>query len=146
MIEQYVRDFGMAAAMNVLAMFSGCLAGGCAMFDPGGSVRRGLEQAKIYEWREDGSFWVEGVGTQAERFTMIEGVLVMKGGEDGPVVDLEKSIITHYLTADPSAKVAGTAMGQALAASTEQIKASSQLIGDLVSTIVPLISPVPGPE
>lgn len=147
LIMQYVREYGMAALTSFLATFGGGLGTGCAMFDPGGQVRRGLEQAKIYEWRGDGSFWVEGKGTQTERFTMIQGSIKMKEGAEGePTIDWENSGIEYYLSADPSADVAGTAMGLALAASTEQVKVLSKTVDGLISAVIPLIAPVPNTE
>lgn len=127
----------------LLAAFVGCLPTGCAMFTPGASVRRGLEQSKLYEWRADGGFWVEGKGTQTEAFTMVQGDIKMKEGEDGkPVIDWDGSTVAYYLSADPNADVAGTAMGQAFAASTAQMGMLNQTIDTLLSIVGPLI-PVP---
>ena len=142
-----IRDrIVMAVLTSLLSGFGGCLGTGCAMFDPGGQVRRGLEQRKLYEWRDDGSFWVEGVGTQTERFTMIQGQIKMQTGPEGePVIDWENSLIEYYLAADPQADVAGNAMAQALTASTTQAEVFGKIIGDLMAIIAPLLAPVPVP-
>lgn len=123
----------------VVSLF--CLAlCGCAWTDPGGQVRRGLEQRTLKEWRADGGFWAEGVGTQTESYTMAQGHLVLN--EDG-TINTEKSVLEYYLKADPSADAAGTALGQALIASTEQAKAMSSVIESLASMVTPLLTPVP---
>lgn len=118
---------------------------GCAAFDPGGQTRRSLTQSKIYEWRKDGGFWVEGNGPQTERFTMMEGYLVFERDENEeivyddygePKIDWEKSYIAYYLHADPSADAAASTMNQALAASTQQITALSNMVGDLTKAVL----------
>lgn len=140
MLSQYFKEIGTGLLISLLAGFGGCLSTGCALLMPGESVRRGMEQSKIYEWRTDGGFWVEAKGTHTESFMMLEGELVMKEGDDGkPVVDFERSRVTHYLAADPNVDVAGTAMGQAFEASTAQMK----MFSDLVAGLMPLI-PIPG--
>jgi hypothetical protein len=121
----------------LLLVLSSCLA-----FDPGGQVRRGLGQKKIYEWKADGGVWVEGEGPQTESFTMMEGSIVI--GDDGEV-DWEQSRVTHYLRSDPSGRAAQGAMVAAFAASTEQTKAFSATVEKLVETIVPLLTPIPSP-
>lgn len=130
--------------LGLLTIFGGCLNGGCAILDPGGQVRRGLTQSKLYEWGEEGNFWVQGNGPQTERFTMAQGRIVMKEDPEGdPVVDWEKSAIEYFLTADPSADAAGTAMGQALTASTKQIEMLTGTVNKLLEAAIPLLAPVP---
>ncbi len=132
----------------ILAVFAIPVLAGCVAFDPGGQTRRSLTQSKIYEWREDGGFWVEGNGPQTERFTMIEGELAFLYNEDGTPakdengehkVDWANSHIAYYLHADPSADAAASTMNQALAASTQQITALSTMVGDLTKAVVPLL-------
>lgn len=133
--------------MIVRLMLTGWLMtlAGCGMMFPGLQVKDALSQRKIYEWREDGGFWVEGTGTQTERFTMMQGVIVMKTDGDGnEVVDLEKSQIEYYLKADPSADSAASALGAALQASTDQMRAMGETLNKIVDSVMPLLSPVPG--
>lgn len=135
--------FGVAA--SVLAVVTGCLPGGCALFtSPGEQIRQGMEQSTLKEWRADGGFWAEAKGTQTERYTMAQGRIVLKENEDGEaVIDLEESVIEYYLTADPSARDSGTAMGQALEASTAQAEVLGRTVSDLVGAMIPLLTSVP---
>jgi hypothetical protein len=143
-MNQLLRTYVLPALMPLLAGLGACPSSGCALWTPGASVQRGIGQSKLYEWRADGGFWVEGKGTQEEQFTMAQGILKMKEGENGePTIDWENSVVEYYLTARPSAKVAGNAMEQAFQAGTAQAGIFAGAIGELVSAIVPLI-PVPG--
>jgi hypothetical protein len=120
---------------------------GCAAFDPGGQVRRSLTQSKIYEWREDGSFWVEGNGTQTERFIMAQGdVKIITNDEGDEVIDWENSHIAYYLEADPSADAASAAMAQALQASTQQVQYLSQTFDNMIDLLGTLMGARLGPQ
>lgn len=121
---------------------------GCVAGQPGGQVRRGLSQRKTYEWTEDGNFRVEGEGPQTERFTMMQGDMVMTVDADGnPVVDWENSTVAYYLSADPSADAAASTMGQALMASTAQVQAMSGSFDRMIALLSAglLRTPAPAP-
>lgn len=134
---------------TILVTVLALVASGCVALDPGGQVRKGLSQSKVYEWRNDGNFWAEGLGPQTERFTMAQGVIVMTVDEDGePVIDFEKSRLEYYLRADPSADAAASAMTQALEASTQQMGAFTELLGTVIQAAMPLLAarqPAPAP-
>ncbi len=126
---------------TILVAVLALLASGCVAFDPGGQVRKGLTQSKVYEWRDDGNFWAEGRGPQTERFTMAQGVIVMTVDDDGePVIDFERSRLEYYLRADPSADAASSALAQALQASTQQMAAFTELMGTAIQAVMPLLA------
>ena len=128
------------------ALIATLMGAGCPLNDPGGAVRRGLGQSKVYEWGETGKFRVEGNGPQTERFTMAEGHIVMTLDEDGnDVPDWEKSYIQYYLRADPKADDAANAMTAALQASIEQSKNATAIITGLIQALPGLIGAVRPP-
>ena len=135
--------FGCRRVRVVWCLAVWCLAvlPGCAAFDPGGQVSRGLGQSKSYEWSDTGQFKVTGNGPQTERFTMAQGDLVMKVDKDGnEVIDWDKSKLAYYLRADPKADDAANAMNAALIASTAQVDRLSRSFDNLLASVLPLLA------
>ncbi|HEB79106.1 MAG TPA: hypothetical protein ENI79_01350 [Rhodospirillales bacterium] len=131
---RYVRTLGDAAFLVAGILAAGAAVVAVAGCSPGLWTRQALSQTKIYEWRDDGGFWVEGKGPQEEIFTMMQGVIAFN--PDG-TVNLENSHVEYYLHAEPSADAAVDANATNAAAYTAMTAELVGLIRDLVPTIQP---------
>ena len=117
------------------------LLSGCALIDPGGSSARAVRQYKEYSWTADGDFSVLGEGAQTERFTLASGNVVLKLDSDGrPVIDPEASTLEYYLTSEPSADGAVSALVAMAQISIEQGRATQQAYSDTLTALIDLLS------
>lgn len=118
-------------SLIAVAVVGGCLAG-CT----GLNTWLGHRQSKLYEWRENGSFWAEAYGTGNEEFEMTQKTTSYN--DDGTVASVDE----YSLRVKPNHGQAGATMAAGFEASTKNLQA----ITDLIGNIAPQFAPAPTPE
>lgn len=118
---------------------------GCAMFNPGGQVRQAIGQRFETVYSAD-EFRNTGEGGQEVEITLAEGLVVMKDGENGPVLDLERSALTAYFHMKPSGQAAVSASAIFAEMGARQIESMERTLQNVLAVLAPLLRPPPAPK
>jgi hypothetical protein len=113
------------------------LVGGCV--NPGRATREALSQETTYDYGPE-RINVHGLGPQTQAFVVAEGQIRLKVDEHGrEVIDLDRSLLTAYLRADPSAKDAANTAAAFAALAAAQTEMFAGTLEGIIQMVVPLI-------
>lgn len=101
----------------------------------------GHHQSKIYEWRENGSFWVEAKGSQTEAFEMNQTTTTYN--KDGTVAAVD----VYALKVTPDHGQTGATMAAGFEASAKMLETVDKMLGKVAPSFAapPTALEVPTP-